>query len=658
MRSCDDKDANWFPSHLFKDCIFGIIGGGAQHCCAFVGNVKPRLASNVTVERKIIQKELNHIVEQGEGERMVFSVMHRLIKLCFHIKPSCKMDAIFVIHSDDSDVTGGMAMFFVHSLHSTQQKYKMKQSHRFTGSIIVRGRNKAVGAIMRLNKSLISHLGIDTNLQSTISGKGWIFQLDIIALYYRLEDCLKLSHLPPGHKAVSVTSANYCFSNNDYLASYGESCYENFINVLTSDDYKRCVSKYNPEDCSPMILTPVIFDDDSSDNTLQQSSLNLCGIIIVFLLNMSRRTHTSAQLRRYFPDKAQMFDQFFQGEKMSDTYGIVRAAAILAGEEHQLPDPIALLSRIACANRVFQQMTVNVYQNVVTPQVGHGELDNTPYIIPNDAELTNTSCSIDYGISSLQTTKLKLYVKKYGFDENVQVQFKNNLYGSIIDIQQLEGKKPWMFDVADVIINTIMNNGITPTDRIKGADIIPQLQAVSFDDFKEKIQKYNAVDNGQFNGLNILKEIITLAISSRTEYRKKGEGRPQLLNSKVIDVSRGWKSETRAWDEIEIIDARYAGWLTQKMKDIYTKLGTDSHHDAMEFISFLVAHIFRNAVTNNPIEEINVSANDDAGNGRQVDDLDLSDDGDSYDGYNGDNGNEDNEDNEDNDDDDLNEYIV
>ena len=224
-----------------------------------------------------------------------------------------------------------------------------------------------------------------------------------------------------------------------------------------------------------------------------------------------------------------------------------------------------------------------------------------------------------------------------------------------------------MFDVADVIVNTIKNNGITPTDRIEGQDIIPKLQAISYAEFTEKVQKYNAMDNGQFKGLAILKEIITLAISSRTEYRLKGGGRPQLLNSEVISVSKGWKSDIRAWEEIQIIDAKYDGWTKMKMKDIYAKLGTDSHHDAIEFISLLVEHIFKVAGTNHPVE-INASANANTANERREEhtenngnneldedsiinlvdtDLDLSDDDDYADA------NVDIDENDDNDDDDA-----
>ena len=75
------------------------------------------------------------------------------------------MDACFEIHCEDSDATGGMSMFFVHSLHKTLKMYKTQGTDRFTGSIIVRGHNQAVGAIMRLNKSLISDLNNNSSSQ-------------------------------------------------------------------------------------------------------------------------------------------------------------------------------------------------------------------------------------------------------------------------------------------------------------------------------------------------------------------------------------------------------------------------------------------------------------------------------------------------------------
>ena len=170
---------------------------------------------------------------------------------------------------------------------------------------------------------------------------------------------------------------------------------------------------------------------------------------------MMKSDRTSTQLRHVYPNKDDVYRRLFDPSSSSHTYGIVRAAAVLSGEEHSVPDALALLSRIACANRVFRQMNYNVYQENVTPAVGRDELKSTPYIIPRDIEITNASCRIDYGITRLYTPALKKRVKQNGFDEDTRQLFHDNLYGEIFDESQLSKDGPWMFDVPNTIKEAI-----------------------------------------------------------------------------------------------------------------------------------------------------------------------------------------------------------
>lgn len=45
------------------------------------------------------------------------------------------------------------------------------------------------------------------------------------------------------------------------------------------------------------------------------------------------------------------------------SYNIVRATAVLAGELQPVPDPIALLAHINCANTIFRRWTIHNYDS-------------------------------------------------------------------------------------------------------------------------------------------------------------------------------------------------------------------------------------------------------------------------------------------------------
>jgi hypothetical protein len=89
------------------------------------------------------------------------------------------------------------------------------------------------------------------------------------------------------------------------------------------------------------------------------------------------RQKTKKQLLRVYPGD-QLNDMI--EEKKTTTYQIISAAAVLAGEERCLPDPIVLLLRLSGSNFIAQQWCVNTYQKVITPSIDI-ELDRTPWEI-------------------------------------------------------------------------------------------------------------------------------------------------------------------------------------------------------------------------------------------------------------------------------------
>lgn len=55
------------------------------------------------------------MVDQGEGECMLYSCMHRLLKKAFDVSDE-PVDCIFDLHSEDTDTFAGLSMYFAYSL--------------------------------------------------------------------------------------------------------------------------------------------------------------------------------------------------------------------------------------------------------------------------------------------------------------------------------------------------------------------------------------------------------------------------------------------------------------------------------------------------------------------------------------------------------------
>ncbi len=195
------------------------------------------ISSGVQLTRRKLEEILRPVVDQGEGERMIISAIYRIISQTFKQDNSAFIDSCFLIHSEDSDVLAGMTMQLVRSLDNARLQYKLK----YHGSIIARGPNKSVASLLKLNKTVREALDIDLNLQPT--GKGWIFHVSMIPLYYHLETKIKkFEHLPYGHRAVAATAAPFAFMLNDYIPAMNGLQYSDFIEATTSKIFKN-VSK-------------------------------------------------------------------------------------------------------------------------------------------------------------------------------------------------------------------------------------------------------------------------------------------------------------------------------------------------------------------------------------------------------------------------------
>lgn len=126
------------------------------------------------------------------------------------------VDFVAEIHSEDSDAIA-ISMPAMCNLEATC----IKKDKKFLGAIFLRGSRKSVAQITNLGNIFKTNIEIDRELCPT--GRGFQFMLDLVSVYYTLEQDSSLPELPVGHRAVSLITVVYTVLNHDYLriAGYG-----------------------------------------------------------------------------------------------------------------------------------------------------------------------------------------------------------------------------------------------------------------------------------------------------------------------------------------------------------------------------------------------------------------------------------------------------
>ena len=330
-----------------------VAGGSAQACVAvgIGGKTHVRLNSeSISVSLSDVEDEFEtrQIVKSEEGEMMVYTAMAAMFGLGFtHNNFDEGIDSVSVIHSDDSDAFAGISMQFVYNLESTcTKKYRS-----FRGAILLYGPNKSAPQITKLGNIFTTNMEVDRDLCPT--GRGFEFMVDLFAVYYRLEQDESLPVLPRGHRAISAVSAIYTATNNDYIkmASHGLT-YKHLAKTLRSRSYKDAVKEHLPLDVSPVKFSQkaVLMGQHHSSDT----GYNLLGMLLLLHHAFINRPATKKVLMLMYKNAAELSDG-------SLSYDTVRAAAMLAGELLPVPDPIALMAHLSCANLILRRWGVQPY---------------------------------------------------------------------------------------------------------------------------------------------------------------------------------------------------------------------------------------------------------------------------------------------------------
>jgi hypothetical protein len=293
----------------------------------------------------------------------------------------------------------------------------------------------------------IFETNIHVDLDMCPTGRGFEFMVDLLAVYYTLEDDNTMPALPPGHRAISSVAVVYTLSNNDYLklASHGVTATQ-LIQALRSPSYKCEVKDKVLEKISPINLTRQAVFMDQNHNI--HKGYHLPGILILLAHAFINRSRTKKFLSAKY--------------------------AILAEELQPVPDPIALLAHLSCANLLFRRWTVHVYGRSTRTD---DELGNTCY---REKQVKGrTVMYIDYNLREVVAKGLRWSSL---MDENLIRELKTRCYGSLLPKNIALGVDVAMpFSPLVAIKLALDNRGLYPVVKVP-RELLPDLAAADMDE--------------------------------------------------------------------------------------------------------------------------------------------------------------------------------
>ena len=261
------EEGTWSPPWRSRRFVLVVIGGSPQACvAAAVGKDSVRLNSkSIEASCKEIETEMkkSKIVNTEEGEMMVFGAVRTTTRIGLtHDQYGEGIDSISKIFSDDSDAFAGISMQAIYGLESTC----ILKDKTFSGAILLHGARKSVAQISKLGKVFKTNLDIDRDLCPAGVG-GFECILDLVSIYYSLENDKSLPVLPPGHRAISAVAVAYTLTNNDYMRMAGHGFTPRMlIATMKSRTYKAEVGRPGlaAEDISPINFTrTAVFMDET-----------------------------------------------------------------------------------------------------------------------------------------------------------------------------------------------------------------------------------------------------------------------------------------------------------------------------------------------------------------------------------------------------------
>lgn len=362
----EDRATQWcFPELLPNNVAFAFLGGpeNSQMHVHFPTPSPPRVLVSVGVhlERAEILDMLRDAADQGEAERMIFFFIDSTLSRCLEKRDEGRpVTTSFDIRCDDNDALCGLA-----ALHIYREQLRFQQAEAlFRGRILLRVHRKSSKFARHLGQLVQRRDG--ARVLGTALGEHIICYFDLIALYHFFEKDGRLPNFhSPGHRAISVLSVIYIFTNTDYI--FSSVSVAEMMCGLKSDEFYNAAHR--------LVNLPT---DDEYDAVGEVQFLST-GMWRLFRATMINRDSTKKIVaQKYSPETIASCLQ----SNSDIAWLFVRGSSIMGKERKPAPDELAFLAQLCIAQVTLHRWAVQTYK--IRPDQGKTSLENTCYDVPSN----------------------------------------------------------------------------------------------------------------------------------------------------------------------------------------------------------------------------------------------------------------------------------
>ena len=368
-------------TELGSDCNLCLIGGQMETPVAFVPHGRRQrvlISSGVQVVKADLERQLKTAACAGDTLATMFHSARTILTAAFqHSRASRgqrQVDCFLHFFTENENKTLALASYFVFSLHED-----MKKGRIFRGSMFIRAQIQSVKQILKISTPLRRSLGFDDDTNPT--GDGLFLDIDVISLFYRLQELPSLSYMDNGEQMVALCTAGYAFILNDVIKMEGYA-FKDYFRALES--IGRSESLRDHDSCSPILPRPIPFSKDPPYKELSEAN-QLClygSMLTLTFMTLSDKATNNFLTRKYplnvLSNPSGLYEHALitfgenpptSGDDDSSSRSpaeenpdyIINASNLLSGSNVKAPDPLAKLLGIAAINIAFRLLVVDPY---------------------------------------------------------------------------------------------------------------------------------------------------------------------------------------------------------------------------------------------------------------------------------------------------------
>lgn len=522
-----NEDESWDPASIFGDCAVAFMGGGGSQEYVSVVNYSGDdilLSQGQSYSDDAVKEAIRHSINQGEGEKMIFSAIYGIVKMVGSGMKDYAMTTTFDVRCEDNDALAGPSMPLILSLKQALQH----EGCQFAGRILLQGHKKTAAAVVyKLGLAQPARSGGSSNrLRVNKTCKSALFYVDLVALFHTLEQHERFPQLEEGQRALSIL-AIYTFISTDYITTNGIS-YSHAYDGLLSPQFKNYVEAQGAR-AGRLIHHESHTTFEDVDLELVTTPCFAEGMWFLFQAMIMSKPRTKKVLSERYSTGA--LDNALSEATID--YNTIRLATLMA-RNTPAPDIPSYLAHASAANVMVQQWSLGIL--VKRPAHGSHELHGSSYVLPTK---TGDCIAIDFNVQ-LGDRKTQKKLKQQDRAAHWIDHFEKQYGKGSVSQQEAIFLQP--------LKDAFHYNGFPKPVSVPFSNVQIDGHARSRDELAEKLQAASGAPVTTW-------KIFEHTICGCTTFNVKGNGKPLLVNKsttpKLASTGTPYRPSEVAWEPLE-----------------------------------------------------------------------------------------------------------